>query len=111
MGLLRQLFYVEGVNQAMYRHHDVGLLVIGVDSLADSNEADAGKVEIFTESDGIGEAPRNPACIVYKNHVDNARGCFCCAEKLLEAGSVKPGSRDRSEERRVGKECRYRWSP
>jgi type I restriction enzyme R subunit len=39
----------------MHRHHDVGLLVIGVDSLADSNEADAGKVEIFTESDGIGD--------------------------------------------------------
>ncbi len=78
----------------MHRHHDVGLLVIGVDSLTDSNEADAGKVEIFTESDGIGEAPRNPACIVYKNHVNNARGCFCCAEKLLEAGSVKPSSRN-----------------
>src|SRR2546425_10998162 len=30
----------------------------------------------------------------------------CCFDHLLECGHV-----DRSEERRVGKECRSRWSP
>ena len=33
-------------------------------------------------------------------------------EELKETGSANlEGSRDRSEERRVGKECRSRWSP
>src|ERR1035438_10927979 len=29
----------------------------------------------------------------------------------FEAGAAIRGGEDRSEERRVGKECRYRWSP
>jgi hypothetical protein len=94
MGLLRQLFYIEGVNQAMHRHHDVSLFIIGVDSLTDSYEPNAGKVEISTESDSVSKAPRNSASVVYKNHVDNTRGCFRRSEKLLEAGTIKPGPRN-----------------
>ena len=35
-------------------------------------------------------------------------------DRILKDGVVKPGNIlkvDRSEERRVGKECRSRWSP
>ena len=32
-------------------------------------------------------------------------------ESLILAGGVDPRIRSRSEERRVGKECRSRWSP
>ena len=46
----------------MHRHHDVSLFIIGVDSLTDSNEPNAGKVEIFAESDGISKTPRHSAC-------------------------------------------------
>src|ERR1035438_8215478 len=38
------------------------------------------------------------------------RGCFAC-KMSLERGSAMLGIDDRSEERRVGKECRSRWSP
>ena len=30
---------------------------------------------------------------------------------VVECNTAYPGSRNRSEERRVGKECRSRWSP
>src|SRR5260370_40938734 len=36
--------------------------------------------------------------------------CFVVAEKRGNARGAK-GAGHRSEERRVGKECRYRWSP
>ena len=32
----------------------------------------------------------------------------CCGKPMSE---LVPGTTDRSEERRVGKECRSRWSP
>jgi len=50
-------------------------------------------------------------------------GCFYAAENreealevaylhyMKEAGRLGHGTYDRSEERRVGKECRSRWSP
>src|SRR5574341_1239480 len=34
-----------------------------------------------------------------------------CAEERLEEGRLCPEHQRRSEERRVGKECRSRWSP
>jgi len=42
-------------------------------------------------------------------HVTNARRAFC----LLYAGLARAINEqyERSEERRVGKECRSRWSP
>ena len=30
---------------------------------------------------------------------------------VLESAGIRPGDKIRSEERRVGKECRSRWSP
>ena len=46
----------------------------------------------------------------YKIDVD----CANCANKMEEAARKTPGVQAatvRSEERRVGKECRSRWSP
>ena len=49
-------------------------------------------------------------------------GLACCAVEMMHAGAARydidrfgmlfrPSPRQRSEERRVGKECRSRWSP
>src|SRR2546430_6942892 len=40
-----------------------------------------------------------------------ASGCGGLARKLLRAGRSRDARNGRSEERRVGKECRSRWSP
>src|SRR3989338_2224508 len=43
-----------------------------------------------------------------KLFIDNFRDDFCIEEESIKA---EVGRRGRSEERRVGKECRSRWSP
>ena len=55
-------------------------------------------------SDAVGHTP-----LIRLNSFSDATGCEILgkAEFLNPGGSVK----DRSEERRVGKECRSRWSP
>ena len=44
---------------------------------------------------------------------DNAQGKTNILESMYVCATSKShrGSKDRSEERRVGKECRSRWSP
>src|SRR3712207_8414687 len=44
-------------------------------------------------------------------HADDADAAGELREPLLELLAVPVGVRRRSEERRVGKECRSRWSP
>src|SRR2546430_5478277 len=67
-----------------------------------------GEYHLFTYSDKGGggirrnELPEVPGSIPYI-HVADARKAF---QKALSAGAE-----ERSEERRVGKECRSRWSP
>ena len=59
-------------------------------------------------------AYRCPAAFVVENvKLDGYRLTFCGRGKGSGVATILPeeGSRVRSEERRVGKECRSRWSP
>ena len=51
-------------------------------------------------------------CMIVKNEEAVLGRCLDSAAGLVdEIVVVDTGSTDRSEERRVGKECRSRWSP
>src|SRR5256885_14319627 len=47
----------------------------------------------------------------HRTRTDHARSALKANAALLAARAQKSFSLDRSEERRVGKECRSRWSP
>src|ERR1035437_5826122 len=53
---------------------------------------------------------RDPAKVTLKDILDPLEG-DCVLVKCTKRASACSRSADRSEERRVGKECRSRWSP
>src|ERR1041385_6742277 len=65
---------------------------------------------------GVGCLEQSPAgapCGIINVHVHLANDDILFASQLVggEAGVLHDVSKDRSEERRVGEECRSRWSP
>src|SRR5256885_5951426 len=77
-----------------------------------------GAVAVASSAGNTG-SPRSGELHVTKNcsHYTGAAGSFCTITSS-NLNAIKVGSRvvyasaaDRSEERRVGKECRSRWSP
>src|SRR2546429_8447682 len=55
--------------------------------------------------------PRKRNCNCRRSLKDAARGILFRPFRLCEKGRKRSGPSSRSEERRVGKECRSRWSP
>src|ERR1039457_2142587 len=63
------------------------------------------KTEEERAGDGTGRSWRIPAILAWRTlAVMSAKGA-------MTGGASVSNSRERSEERRVGKECRSRWSP
>src|SRR5256885_1928775 len=56
----------------------------------------------------------NPEIVAREGEASTEEGCLSVPgifDQVKRAAKVRVRARDRSEERRVGKECRSRWSP
>src|SRR5579864_9672261 len=94
---------VSSLDWILRRHAEgrVPLLSEGRESLSHENRRECEQGESFIHGDSLRLLQWNES-----SNLDERRGGLSICERL----SGESGRR-RSEERRVGKECRYRWSP
>src|SRR5690348_17822242 len=86
---------------------------IVIRSMSPFTAAQSATFFFFQAEDGIrdGRVTGVQTCALPISNTDVSY--LACAKKLLDAGAewIYPQFATRSEERRVGKECRSRWSP
>ena len=95
---------------------DRQVAVLGFDAMAAAhalNLRDSGvDVRVGTSPDGRGAARAEMEGLAVTTPADAVRQCDVILVPVGGAGRAQgPREEDRSEERRVGKECRSRWSP
>src|SRR5581483_84918 len=64
MRLLRKLLYIQAIHHAVDSDQHMRLLVLGIDALTDSDEADAGEIQLLEDAQRILRVSCQPAAVV-----------------------------------------------
>jgi hypothetical protein len=70
MGLLRELFDVEGINQAVHSHQHVGLFILRINALRYRDDPNTYEVQLLEDPHCVAEVTRQSARIIEQNNVE-----------------------------------------
>ena len=73
VGFLDQLLDVQRIDQPVHCKQNIGLLVCGINSLRNCDEADSVELQLFLDSVNIAEIPREAAGIIHHDDAKRAR--------------------------------------
>ena len=86
--LLRQLFQIELIDEAMDRDERISLFGVGVNPLGDVDDADPEKLQLLHHANGVWNVAGDARAVIDEQHIKRFRLASRRREQTLHAGAV-----------------------
>ena len=88
LDLLRELFQIERVDEAMDRDERIGLFGGRVNPLGDVDDADAEELQLLHHPNGVGNVAGDARAVVDEHHIERFRLACRSGEQTLDAWAI-----------------------